>query len=197
VTRTLSLRGMADRLPFEIVPTTYGEQRREAARYLCSQCEETTRDFLVTGRRSTTPDAHFKKLTQEGWTRRRNRAICPKCSTPPREDRGEEDDPMNIQVPIQLPPPPTMSSELRLQIRSALDKHFDDKAGMYLDGMSDKAIAEHLDIPRAWVENIREAAYGPIRTTPEIVALQADLARVADEVTEMQRRLAAMIEGGA
>jgi hypothetical protein len=80
-------------------------------------------------------------------------------------------------------PNPTATSDQRMRVWGYLDKHFDDSAGLYLDGMSDQKIAEAVKVPRIIVERMREAAYGPIRINPEIVALR-------NELTQMQRSIA-------
>jgi hypothetical protein len=92
--------------------------------------------------------------------------------------------------------------EIRLKIRGALDEHFDDAQGMYLGGQSDQKLADVLNIPRIWIESIREAAYGPIRVTPELVELRADLvkagvrvAAMAEEIKQMEDRLRTIEKG--
>ena len=84
------------------------------------------------------------------------------------------------------------------RIRALLDKHFDDSAGAYLDAMSDQKVAEAVGVPRVHVETLREAAYGPIRVTPEMAEARAELEAVrkllADEaarMAEIEKRLAA------
>ena len=80
----------------------------------------------------------------------------------------------------------------RVAIRSHLDKHFDDGVGAYLDGMSDQRIAETVGVPRAAVERLREAAYGPIRVDPVIVALREKIAAFRLEVDAQQKVLDAL-----
>lgn len=83
--------------------------------------------------------------------------------------------PIDIGGAIQVPPapPPFIPREPtpndRLAIRQKLDGCFDDAAGNYLGGESDETIAKALNCPRAWVTNIREAAYGPIRVSAEFI----------------------------
>jgi len=87
-----------------------------------------------------------------------------------------------------------------------LDKHFDDKAGHYLDGKSDQTIADELKVPRIFIERIREAAYGPIRVDPEVQKLMddvdrlmkahnlaaANVTRIGQDLDELYKRLAAL-----
>jgi len=74
------------------------------------------------------------------------------------------------------------TSDQRVAIRAALDKHFDDKQGIYLDGQSDEKIASELDFPRKWVSDIRDAAYGPIRENPAVTQLKAEIEAVRSEI---------------
>lgn len=56
-------------------------------------------------------------------------------------------------------------------MRDALDEHYDLDKGCYLKAFSDKALAEKLDVPRAWVSEERDRAYGPDRN--EVQSQQA------------------------
>ena len=89
--------------------------------------------------------------------------------------------------PLSGETPP--SSDARIAIRVALDKSFDDKQGIYLDGMSDEKIASDLDFPRKWVSDIREAAYGPIRERPEISALKSEIEKLKHELEDLTASL--------
>ena len=67
------------------------------------------------------------------------------------------------------------TADQKAKIRVLLDGHFDDAAGCYLDGYNDQRIADEVGVPRAAVERIREAAYGPIKSNPEFEAIRAAL----------------------
>ena len=99
--------------------------------------------------------------------------------------------PLHPTVPppkaVSLPREPTPNE--RLKIRGLLDLHFDDAVGNYLGGQSDAMIAEAVAVPRAIVERMREAAYGPIRANPEVVALQAEIAAVSCDIEAMKNAL--------
>lgn len=82
----------------------------------------------------------------------------------------------------------------RQRIKTALDKHFDDGAGQYLDGKSDQIIADSLGVPRIHVERIREAAYGPIRVTPQMLSLKAEIEAHGNRITEAIKKAEFAIE---
>ena len=68
------------------------------------------------------------------------------------------------------------TQDQRLAIRNLLDRHFDDKAGCYIDGYSDQMIGKEAGVPWAMVTTIREAAYGPIRQDAGLGAVEKNLA---------------------
>ena len=80
------------------------------------------------------------------------------------------------------------STDERAKIRAALDHHFDDSTGRYLDGMSDEAIAKQLNLPRKFVEDLRETAYGPIRHDPAIEKFKAEIAVLEKRQAELEAR---------
>ena len=82
------------------------------------------------------------------------------------------------------------SPDERMRIRHKLDEVFDDSKGMYLDGYSDQRVADGLKLPRKMIEQIREAAYGPIRTDPEIEQLRADITTLVAQASALANRLA-------
>jgi hypothetical protein len=85
--------------------------------------------------------------------------------------------------------PPVPTTDQRVAIRNLLDKHFDDSIGRFLDGMSDRIIAEKVGLPAIVVKNIREAAYGPEKTDPELEGLAVAVARIEIELTQLKERL--------
>lgn len=74
-------------------------------------------------------------------------------------------------------------------IRRKLDETFDDDAGMYLDGASDQSIGTALNIPWSLVRRVREAAYGPIRSDPQLEKARTELRALSDEVSAIKVKL--------
>ena len=75
-----------------------------------------------------------------------------------------------------------MTADQRKQVRDLLTTHFDDEAGAYPLGWSDQHIAELSGVPRVVVEQMREAAYGPIKVPAELLQLRT-------ECDELKQRL--------
>lgn len=80
-----------------------------------------------------------------------------------------------------------LTPEERAKVRRELDAHFDDSVGMYLGGENDQRIGERLGLPWAAVAQMREAAYGPIRTDPEVEAMRAAVKAVSAALEERNR----------
>ena len=190
--------------PYEVVSGFYGDARRRFARYRCKTCDA-TKDFMLTSgdTRTVSPDFHNKVLAREGWTgpQRRGTLVCPDCS----RQHGKRIDIAEIREEIAMaldirpnssqPAVSPAQQALRepttadkLKIRSELDAHFDDAAGMYLGTMSDQAIGEKLKMPWKWIEQLREAAYGPIRVTAEMVAVRNDMVTLATDINKLTDR---------
>lgn len=68
-----------------------------------------------------------------------------------------------------------MTPEWRRRINRMIGDNWDDTAIRYLGGMSDQKIATELNVPRAWVEQIRVENYGDSGGNEEIEALREDV----------------------
>lgn len=103
-----------------------------------------------------------------------------------------------ISKPVELPRLMAVrdaTPNQRVKIRALLDRHFDDDAGMYLEDFSDQHIAELVEVPRVIVENIRDAAYGPIKVDAAQQALRAEIAAMKIDLKAMQDAQAEAVRG--
>lgn len=203
---------------------------RQGFRLVCASCD-TVED--VSNEHDCSPAHVTTKFERRGWrvnSTDRRRCFCPKCATkhkPTPQPTTEQ--PKMTEPPPKFAPgakpngatpprPPalvlqSLTTEKRVRIRGKLDGHFDDARGAYIDGYSDQRIAEEVDVPRAVVVAMREAAYGQITADPEIDALRVALesetrkgesqlselmelrdqvASRADEVMRLKQRLTAL-----
>lgn len=84
-------------------------------------------------------------------------------------------EPDNMNQPLKLATSVDMVRPLtvdeRVGVRNLLDTHFDDKAGAYLNSYSDQRIGKEVNVPWAAVAKMREAAYGPLKSNPELDAI--------------------------
>lgn len=181
-------RSLATPLCFEPVSSRQPDgSLKEMARFTCRRCGGHDALPLIRSGRTYNPEATVKRAVKAGWQAEVHGgfAQCPSCVRARAATRGGESP--NKPTPItptaevitmskpQLVPtePKPLTNDQRLKIRALLDKHFDDAAGRYLDGYSDQRIATEVDAPRVHVERIRDAAYGPVRVTPEVEAAEA------------------------
>ena len=101
-------------------------------------------------------------------------------------------------LPKRSEQPREPTPDERLKVRELLTVYFDDETGAYASGYSDQRIAlEAGDIPWAVVTRIRDAGWGPIRQTPEIVEVRRELDTLKQEYAKMDaetRDLAAVMQ---
>lgn len=186
----------------------------------CACCNEVKRNRIVPGR-STSPDLFLASVRRAGWEadEKRREAYCPEHTASKRrkaqraallatvvKDEPSSQEPLVSTTTTAPVVPKPLTTDQRVRIRGLLDKHFDDKAGRYLDNMSDQAIADAVAVPRAHVTTMREAAYGPLRVTAEmedlakanealaraVAALQRQVEQVQSNVTELAAKLSAL-----
>jgi hypothetical protein len=157
-----------------------GGHRRKAV-FTCS-CGATFSQPLANKAVVTNPELVTRKAAAAGWRVHHFRASmtkCPACINTNRAgERPEKRTPPVTDQPVAQKNVRPATHEERFKIRAALDQHFDDKAGRYLGGFSDRRIGEELNIPWALVEQIREVGYGPIKEDPEISALRTEIEKL-------------------
>lgn len=209
-------------LPFEPLKTGFHEDpkqlSREVARFLCHVCEAKGDLPLVRSTVGYNPEATIKRAEKEGWIVKGAKARCPRCARAREHARGDRPDakPMpTIVIPPKEPaavmPAPTTSNvtpianrprpdaptpDERLAIRALIEKHFDEGLGRYLNGYSDARVASEVSVPRKWVEDLREVAYGPLRSPPELDAVPPALTELI-AVVNTAREIAKTLLGAA
>ena len=81
--------------------------------------------------------------------------------------------------PIGAPTP-----QQKMKMREQLDGFYDENLKGYLDGHTDKTIADLCGVPWAWVRDLRDVAYGPLEVDAEL-----------QEIREQHRQLGEMRDG--
>lgn len=74
---------------------------------------------------------------------------------------------------VSAEPPRAATPPENRRIIEALDTHYDTAHQCYLGAMTDKALAEALNLPAAWIGKMRESVYGPERNQAADVAAKA------------------------
>lgn len=144
---------------------------------------------------------------------RQKRCICPQCrveavadailamnaeqpTETPTEGQG---DPMRTPT-ADVPKTPTVEEasativrqldhSQKARVRLLLDSHFDDAKGAYELNWSDQRIGKEVDVPWSLVAQLRELAYGAIRSDPMADRLREDLNELGDVVHGLQTRI--------
>lgn len=184
-----------------------GDGRQFMAQFQCHRCPAT---IDVTPSMPLNPEGAAARAKNKGWDADGfNKTVtrCPACKAR-RTTATSIKEPIMAQAPTTATAKPATMAlpkssagvvvledrkpnpDQRLKIRGALDTHFDDAKGVYLAGYSDHRVAEELNLPRIWVEQIREAAYGPLLADPALVELRTEGERLAQRLEALERRAA-------
>lgn len=94
---------------------------------------------------------------------------------------SKEGNPMNAIAATAATVRP-LTAEERAKVRGFLERYFDEERGYYLEGQSDETIGRKAEVPFAAVTALREAAYGPLKGDPELIALKEVLAQQRKEL---------------
>lgn len=171
---------------------------RSAARLTCAKCGG--HEAITVKSTNDNPELIAKLFIARGWSAspwRMSACICPACmSARPKSDpesklRNMRVVPMTEKTKVAeiLADARDATPAEKAAIRRKLDETFDDDAGMYLDGASDQSIGTALNIPWSLVRRVREAAYGPIRSDPQLEKARTELRALSDEVAAIKVRV--------
>jgi hypothetical protein len=144
----------------------------------------------------TPPEIIVKKFREKGWTvsgKRNGAAVCWWCANG--KERGvkrdaKEQDPVSsspADTKAEMPAGPTIAQLKRIadHVRGC----FDAQGGHYIDNSTDHTIADALNVPWSWVRSAREVMGFVIKVDPEVKALRAELAALAEMITNLANRL--------
>jgi hypothetical protein len=189
---------------FTLARSDYGGTVRTVAQFRCVSCSATV-DTPVKAGSPLEPETYAKRVALKGWQAwpfKKAKTYCPDCLKPAAKNNPDSE--LRKVIPMTAPivpsavaapklvsvAPPT--SAQRHQVRQHLDKNFDDDAGCYLDGLSDQRVAEMVGVPRIVVEQMREAAYGPIKLDPVVAGMRNEVAQAKRDLDGQQKALDAL-----
>ncbi len=87
--------------------------------------------------------------------------------------------------PLRADPPPQPTRMDKRRIKEALDDHYNVEHQMYRGSVNDRALAEQLDVPPAWVSELREDLYGPAESEADEKTL-AEVKAIADQLGQIE-----------
>lgn len=187
-------------LAWDLRPFDPPRDVRASAHLKCGYCPEVGK-ILISGF-GHNPEKIAKYFTRLGWEvdqHNQARCFCKKCvanrkiraqeEAEERRKKSVADGLLAAQRKQALSPPQervmngpraevgikSLSPEQKAALRRELDATFDDSVGRYLEGNSDHAISEKLNIPRAIVGEFRENFYGELKDDPELAAIRAGI----------------------
>jgi hypothetical protein len=96
------------------------------------------------------------------------KTLCPECLKSPRSLGPPPPPPAPEPAPAAAAPPPLIKVEPpreptvaeRRRIADALEEHYNVDAGLYRQSWSDTSLAAKLNLPRAWITDIRTLLFG-------------------------------------
>lgn len=169
---------------------------------------------------SNNPEAVEQKYRAQGWefsAWNAREITCPKCIAPRRQTRrgesGRKQQGENVvtltlkntpagaadQASDVRPPNKTeLSVEEKARVRTILAGTFDEATGQFSEGWSDLRVAQEAgDLPPKLVADLREIAFGPVRSVSEIETLRTAVTaletKAADEVARITEAVAAEV----
>lgn len=165
----------------------------------CAKCD--SRLLIKMASAQQNPQEIGKWIVRKGWEFDPYKPASPRCPDclKKAKDKATGESP-NKEPPsmttsnvaaLTLPARP-LSAEEKLKVRNLLDSHFDEAKGIYLDGYSDQRVGTEAAVPWANVRAIREAAYGPLQSVPELDGLIADNRALAEKASEIAKHAAAL-----
>jgi hypothetical protein len=186
-------------LSYDVVSEMVSGKPHTVARGVCAACGAVEHVTMGTVHN---PEFVQRKFREKGWDFEMKTARlcrCPACVKS--KSRNDVDSALRKVIPMatvkEEAAPRQATPAEKKRIRDLLDGFFDEQKGCYLEGYSDQRIGKELDLPWAMVVAVREAAYGPIRTDPELDAVRArcadlekKLAGLMREVSETQSAIA-------
>jgi hypothetical protein len=177
------------------VPNGDGRQT-PAYRVTCAGCG-VEGILKATGHTGTLPrDVIVKKFRQQGWTIGRSSDRCPTCSKatvvplkPKEIEMTKNETPLAL---VRADAPRVMTPADRRKVFRAVDDAWDERHARYDGGNTDKTIATTLNVPVAWVRDIRVEAFGESQRNADfdkalgdLKNIRADFARMTAAATDL------------
>lgn len=95
--------------------------------------------------------------------------------------------------PEKVVPASQASREENRRIRAALDEHYDETKQSYRGALRDVTLATTLNVPEAWVADIRESLFGPDRAEIDDTVLK-DISAIWEQLSDMETKLLKTME---
>lgn len=173
-----------DRTRFKAISRQVGAGYQRIYQAFCWQCSGVG-EIVDSTRIGLPPEMIAKKFSGLGWHigPNANRDHCPACIRKP--------EPKVTYMKAEPPRVPTR--EDRRKIIDALEEHYDAGRERYKASWTDKALANKLGLPAAWVAEERDRAYGP-ETNEQAANRTAETQAIREEMERVQTELLAQFD---
>lgn len=164
-------------------------------RATCSKCGK-SEEIKDTSHSGLPPEVASSRFRSSGWkiASRRSRDVCPSCATSSRRRNGskakadEASESSREAAPANAPAAEneaTATPSDRRRISEELAACYRPGHG-YDRGFSDHFVAEALDVPISWVEEVRLLLYGDDAANDDMRDLVADLGRLKASLEQIE-----------
>lgn len=192
---------------FEVVNVWHGEQRRSAYRIVCSACRM-HEDFVNNGVRRVHPKAAEQRFRNGGWivAKKAAHGLCADCIAALRARRSQvlvlNAEPASlarksgsvVDMNEKAAPPPAMGRDEKRIINMKLHEVYVDERVGYDKGWTDARVSKELGVPRAWVTDVREDLFGPVREPEALAPLREAQTRTEERIADLRKRHEALAQ---
>ena len=121
---------------------------------------------------------------RKGWVVGANhrKDLCPGCA------KARKEKPVNDVIAMKAQAPREMGREERRLIMYQLEECYGKDA--YKPGWTDQKIAAHLNVPRAWVEEVRKQCFGEAGSNPAFDDYLERARKISDEIKAFEAKCA-------
>jgi len=164
--------------------TLRAEDGRDRSGYVieCSRCKARD-EIIASGHTGSLPQTVLtKKFKQKGWQVGK-KCVCPTCLNPPKIEAKVISMP---QAPVAIEPPRQMTAADKRRVFRAIDENWDESKGRYIGSASDQHLADTLNVPRAWIKDVREENFGKTQRNEDLDKLVGEAKNMRAEAARLQ-----------
>lgn len=180
----MSIRANNKTLTFPTVSIKAEDGRMQPAHVAgCERCD--ARAFVPANTYSGKRDTNdiVRTLQRRGWRIDKKARLCPACAAPKSHKIKEPCAMAPAKTkPAEADPPRQMTPADRRRIFREIDGNWDEAKARYLGAATDKTIAEAMDVPWAWVEQVRREAFGERGDNEATDKVKGELQHVRGEI---------------
>jgi hypothetical protein len=184
----------------ELISRPVAGRFQRAGRIVCGRCSA-VHEITDSTRNGAPPEAFVTWAAADGWTKKGSGWRCPDCAKPHKSEEMSATD--GVVVPMVKPNPVPTAAPIRdltpkemRAVMVALESYFDEKAGAYMNDMTDVKIGQEVDVPAANVAKVRREAFGEIKVAPEIAEAKALVFKSQELACDFADRIAKWSELG-